>query len=94
MRCVLDTNVVVAGMRSPSGASAALLMAARHGEITMLANVALALEYEATCRRAEHIVAAGLKPAQVTIFIDAVIAMGSGAGSVFDPAPAMRNSAL
>ncbi len=47
---VLDTNVVVAGMRSPTGASAALLVAARAGEITMLANVALALEYESTCR--------------------------------------------
>ena len=50
MRCVLDTNIVVAAMRSPTGASAALLAAARHGELTMLANVALALEYEATCR--------------------------------------------
>jgi hypothetical protein len=34
-------------MRNPTGASAALLMAARRSELTMLANVALALEYEA-----------------------------------------------
>ena len=75
MKLVLDTNVIVAAMRSPSGASAALLKAARRGEIKMLANVALALEYEATCRRAEHGVAAELSPDQVGVFIDAVIGM-------------------
>jgi predicted nucleic acid-binding protein len=40
----------------------------------MVANVALALEYEATCRQAEHGVTAGLKPAQVSILIDAAMA--------------------
>jgi hypothetical protein len=68
-------DVILAAMRRPAGASAARLMAVRRGEITMLANVALALEYEATCRRAEHGVAAGLSPAQVGIFVDAVIAL-------------------
>jgi putative PIN family toxin of toxin-antitoxin system len=72
---VLDTNVIVAAMRSPSGASAALLQAARRREITPLANVALALEYEATCRLPEHRLAAGLTAAQVLVFVDAVIAM-------------------
>jgi hypothetical protein len=75
VRFVLDTNVVVAAMRSPAGASAALLMAARQKKITILANVARALEYEATCLRAEHGVAARLRPQQVAIFIDAVIAI-------------------
>jgi putative PIN family toxin of toxin-antitoxin system len=93
VRLVLDTNVVVAGMRSPSGASAALLMAARHGKITMLANVALALEYEATCFRAEHGVAAGLKPAQIAIFIDAVIAMTEPVESHFLWRPQLRDPA-
>jgi putative PIN family toxin of toxin-antitoxin system len=72
---VLDTNVIVAAMRSPSGASAALLQAARRREIAPLANVALALEYEATCRLPEHRLAAGLTAAQVLEFVDAVIAM-------------------
>jgi len=93
MRLVLDTNVVVAGMRSPTGASAALLMAARHGKITMLANVALALEYEATCHRPEHGVAAGLKPAQVTIFIDALIAMAVPVETHFLWRPQLRDPA-
>ncbi len=61
MRVVLDTNVIVAAMRSPVGASAFLLMAAREGKITPLSNVALALEYEAICRRPEHVAASGPK---------------------------------
>lgn len=93
MRRVLDTNVVVAGMRSPRGASAALLMAARRGMVTMLANVALALEYEATCQRAEHVVAAGLKPAQVAVFIDAIIAMAEPVESHFLWRPQLRDPA-
>lgn len=75
MRCVLDTNVVVTAMRSPAGASAALLTAARRGTVTLLANVALALEYEAVCSRAEHRLAAQLDLQQVSIFVDAVLAM-------------------
>jgi predicted nucleic acid-binding protein len=62
-------------MRSPSGASAALLKAARHATLTMLATVALALEYEAVCRLPEHRIAAGLNVDEVDVFIDAVLAM-------------------
>ncbi len=80
-------------MRSPKGASAALLMAARRNEITILANVALALEYEATCLRAEHGVAAGLRPPQVGIFIDAVIAMAEPVESHFLWRPQLRDPA-
>jgi len=88
---VLDTDVIIAALRSPSGASAALLMAARRGELTMLANVALALEYEATCRRAEHGVAAGLSPAQVGVFIDAVIALAEPVETHFLWRPQLRD---
>ena len=93
MRLVLDTNVIVAAMRSPKGASAALLMAARRGEVTILANVALALEYEATCRRAEHGVAAGLRPSQVSVFVDAVIAMAEPVETHFLWRPQLRDPA-
>ena len=57
----------------------------------MLANVALALEYEATCRRAEHGVAAGLSQAQVGIFIDAVIAMAEPVETHFLWRPQLRD---
>jgi putative PIN family toxin of toxin-antitoxin system len=91
VRLVLDTDVIIAAMRSPTGASAAILMAVRRGEITMLANVALALEYEATCRRAEHGVAAGLSPTQVGTFIDAVIALAEPVETHFLWRPQLRD---
>src|SRR5260370_41834564 len=62
-------------MRSPSGASAAILRAARQGRATLLVSVALAIEYEAVCCRAEHQAAAGLSDGEVDIFVTAVIAM-------------------
>ena len=75
LRVVLDTDVVVAAMRSPSGASAALLLAARQGRLELLTSVALALEYEAVCSEAEHQLASGLSTEEVDTFVTAVIAM-------------------
>jgi putative PIN family toxin of toxin-antitoxin system len=91
VRCVLDTNVIVAALRSPAGASAALLRAARRGDLTFLANVALALEYEATCSRAEHQLAAGLNAAEVRIFLDAVIGMAEPVETHFLWRPLLRD---
>jgi predicted nucleic acid-binding protein len=62
-------------MRSPTGASAAILRLARQGGITLLLSVALALEYEAVCREAEHQLASGLSAHEIDIFLDAVIAL-------------------
>lgn len=75
MRLVLDTDVVVAGMRSPTGASAALLLAALERRLTLCANVALMLEYEAVCSRSAHRTAAGLSSKEVGIFLDAIAAL-------------------
>jgi putative PIN family toxin of toxin-antitoxin system len=90
---VLDTNVVVAAMRSPRGASAGLLIAARRGKLTMLVNVALALEYEATCQLPEHRLAAELNDAEVGIFIDAVLAMAEPVETHFMWRPQLRDPA-
>ncbi len=75
MILVLDTDVVVAAMRSPTGASAAILTLAAEGRLTLAATVALALEYEAVCRRPAHLAAAGLSLAEAGMFLDAVIGM-------------------
>jgi putative PIN family toxin of toxin-antitoxin system len=91
VRLVVDTNVIVSAMRSPRGASAALLIAARRGRITLVANVALALEYEATCRLPEHRLASGLDLDQVGIFVDAVIAMADPVESHFIWRPQLRD---
>jgi len=93
VRCVLDTNVIVAAMRSPTGASAALLMAARHSTLTMLVSVALALEYEAICRLADHRLAAGLNLEEVDLFVDAVLAMAEPVEIHFLWRPQLRDAA-
>ena len=72
MKVVLDTDVVVAAMRSPTGASAELIRMARRQELTVAASVSLMMEYEAVCLREEHMAAAGLDQRQVTFFLDAI----------------------
>ena len=92
MRLVLDTDVVVAAMRSPGGASAAILRAARQGGATLLLSVPLALEYEAICCQAEHRLAAGLTDRQVEAFLDAVIAMATPVEPHFLWRPQLRDA--
>jgi putative PIN family toxin of toxin-antitoxin system len=72
MKIVLDTDVVVAALRSPSGASAELVRLARHGRISLAASVSLFIEYESVCTRQEHLAAAGLAPGDVHCFLDAL----------------------
>ena len=88
---VLDTDVIVAAMRSPSGASAAILLEARQGRVTLLASVALALEYEAVCSEAEHQVAAGLNASEGIIFVDAVVALAEPVKTHFLWRPQLRD---
>jgi putative PIN family toxin of toxin-antitoxin system len=52
---VLDTSVLVAAIRSPSGASMALLELVLSDQAEMLISTALVLEYEAVLTRAEHL---------------------------------------
>lgn len=70
MRLVLDTNVLVAAMRSPSGASAQLLLAALDARVAVLANTALFAEYEAVMTRPEHLAAANSTLTQVAAVLD------------------------
>ena len=91
MKIVLDTNVVVAAMRSPKGASAAILQLARRGGTTLMLSVALALEYEAVCREAEHRLASGLSADEVDIFLDAVIALAEPVRTHFLWRPQLRD---
>jgi putative PIN family toxin of toxin-antitoxin system len=86
-----DTDVIVAAMRSPGGASAAILRAARQSKITLLVSVPLAVEYEATCSEAEHRLAAGLSEREVEIFLDAVMAMAEPVKTHFLWRPQLRD---
>ena len=83
--------MIVAAMRSPGGASAAILRAARQSKITLLVSVPLAVEYEATCSEAEHRLAAGLSEREVEIFLDAVMAMAEPVKTHFLWRPQLRD---
>ncbi len=72
MRFVFDTDVIVAAVRSPSGASAELVRAAQAGQIALLCSVALFVEYEATCTRAEHLLASGWSITVIGDFLDSL----------------------
>jgi putative PIN family toxin of toxin-antitoxin system len=74
MRIVLDTAVMVAAIRSDSGASRQLLEAAltEQGGVRVLVSVPLLIEYEAVMSRPEHLQAAGLTVAEIGALLDAV----------------------
>ena len=59
-RVVLDTSVLVAGLRSRRGASFVLLRAVRKRAIVPLCTPSLFLQYEDVVKRAEHIEATGM----------------------------------
>lgn len=69
----MDTDAVVAAMRSPRGASAALLQAAHEARVTLLATAPLFLEYEDVCGRKAHMAAAGFDAAGLVALLDALI---------------------
>jgi putative PIN family toxin of toxin-antitoxin system len=72
MRLVLDTNVVVTALRSPTGASAEIVRRVLYGELAASVSTALLIEYEAVATRTEHLQASGLTRAQVLEVLDAL----------------------
>jgi putative PIN family toxin of toxin-antitoxin system len=67
---VLDTDVIVAALRSSTGASRQLLLAALHHQFALLLSVPLFLEYEAVLTRPEQLAACGLNRAEVGKVLD------------------------
>lgn len=70
MNCVLDTNVLVAAVRSPTGASAELLRRVLQQRVPALCSVPLFLEYEDVLSRPEHLAAAGAQLRDVQNLLD------------------------
>jgi putative PIN family toxin of toxin-antitoxin system len=75
MRLALDTDVLVAAVRSRRGVSRAWLGAILRGEATLLLSVPLVLQYEAVLTRPEQLAAAGARVEQVTELLDALCAV-------------------
>jgi predicted nucleic acid-binding protein len=69
---VLDTDVLVAAVRSDHGASRVLLIAAFERRYPAMASVPLMLEYEAVLSRPEHLAAARISTTDVQVLLDAV----------------------
>lgn len=93
MKIVLDTDVIIAGMRSPSGASAEIIRRARLGELTMMASVSLFMEYEAKCTLPIHYQAAGLSAQEAEIFINTLASIISPVKTHYLWRPQLRDPA-
>jgi putative PIN family toxin of toxin-antitoxin system len=74
MRVVLDTGVLVAALRSATGASRKLLIAAMDRTFEMVITAPLLLEYEAVLKRPEHLDAAGATSSDVDVILDQIAA--------------------
>lgn len=79
MRVVLDTSVLVAGLRSRRGASNQVLLAVAERRCVPLVSTAVFLEYEAVLLRAEQRLATGMSAQDVSAFL---AAFASAAGAV------------
>ena len=91
MRWVLDTDVMVAAIRSDVGASRRLLVAALQRRVGLLVSVPLVIEYEAVLTRPEHLQASGLTAADVNAVLDAVVAIAEPVRLAFLWRPALRD---
>jgi putative PIN family toxin of toxin-antitoxin system len=93
MRVVLDTDVIVAALRSPRGASAVILRCLDEGRGTMLLSVPLALEYEAVCQLAEHRLVTGLTTDDVEVFVNSLVALAEPVEAHFRWRPTLHDPA-
>lgn len=72
MRIVLDASALVTAFRNPAGASGEILRLALRRKVTLLASVALYLEYEAVLTRAEHLSVAKMTSDDAVAALDAM----------------------
>jgi len=74
-RVVLDTSVVVAGLRTQSGAGNAVLRLVASRRLILLASAPLFLEYEDVLQRADQRIAHGLSLDQIDEFLAELAAL-------------------
>jgi len=86
---VLDTNVLVAGLRSSLGASFALLGLVDRGHFTVGLTTALVLEYEAVCTRSLD--ALGLTADDIGLLLDHLCRVGRRAAVRFRLRPSVAD---
>jgi putative PIN family toxin of toxin-antitoxin system len=92
MRYILDTNVIVAALRSTRGASAAVVRGVREGRGTYLLSTALLLEYEATCKMPAQLAASGLTEDDVDTVLDVLAAQAERVETSYRWRPQLRDA--
>ena len=87
---VLDTNVLVAGLRSKRGASYQLLRSIGSGAFRLNISVALALEYEDVLKR-KDMLRGGMAAESIDDFLDYLFTTANLVPYVLRPRPALRD---
>ena len=75
MRVAIDTDVIVAALRSPTDASRRILYALRSGSVEAVATINMFIEYEAVLKHPEQLCATGLTVAEVDQFLDGLASL-------------------
>lgn len=70
MKLVIDTNVIIAGLRSKQGASFQLLQRIWQGNLPFLLSVPLVLEYEDVLKKPDTLAATSLTIEEVDTVLD------------------------
>ena len=89
---ILDTDVVIAALRSTKGASAEIVRRVLRGEMNVEMTVAMMLEYEAVAMREEHLRAGELTALAAMNVIDALAARAQPVEIHFRWRPQLRDA--
>ncbi|MBF0166210.1 MAG: putative toxin-antitoxin system toxin component, PIN family [Alphaproteobacteria bacterium] len=92
MRWVLDTDVLVAAIRSDAGASHMLLKAALEKRFSLLLSVPLLIEYEAVMTRPQHLSSSGLSAGDVGLLLDTLALVAVQVRLAFLWRPALKDA--
>jgi predicted nucleic acid-binding protein len=88
---ILDTDVIIAAIRSTQGASAEIVRRVLRSEIGIELTVAMALEYEAVAMREEHLIAGELTAVEALNLIDNLAALAKPVEIHFRWRPQLRD---
>ncbi|WP_199266671.1 PIN domain-containing protein [Antarcticirhabdus aurantiaca] len=72
---VVDTNVILRGVRSNAGASGAILKAMLAGQLAFAATPSLILEYEDVLKRPSSLEGLGIEAGMIDTILDAIASM-------------------
>jgi putative PIN family toxin of toxin-antitoxin system len=91
MKIVLDTDAMVAAIRSDLGASRFLLVSALEKRFEMLVSTSLLIEYEAVMTRPKHLAASSLSTEDIGDLLDTVAGIAKQVRLAFHWRPMLRD---